>query len=141
MLTPGSYRVSARANGYAVKTIGIDVQLDKPFEINFALNKLGVVRVSSAIFVALVFSCGLVFLLLLFLLSRMCHWRRRGRRYPSKGFELLRNLENEDETKISGEEKERLRQIVLAESELSDEIDEEEVVFSDSENLSDKLRK
>jgi hypothetical protein len=136
VLTPGSYQISASANGYKPKNFAVKVEPNlRPTEITFSLDKAGVVHVSGIVFLALIASCALVFLLMLFLLARVCHWRKRGRggAYTSDGFKLLRDMDEEEKPKMKRGGKIGENAVILDESELSDEDDEEEVIFSDTE--------
>ena len=137
VLTPGSYQISASAPGYQPKNFAVKVEPDsEPTEIVFSLDKSGIMHVSGIVFLALIASCALVFLLMLFLLARVCHWRKKGGRgaYTSDGFKLLRDMDEEENPKIKrGSGKIGANAVMLDESELSDDEDEEEVIFSDTE--------
>lgn len=138
MLNPGSYKVTAKGVGYKPKDFVVRVASDDQHATNvtFALERAGIVKVSAAIFLALISSCSLVFILLIFLVVRICGRRKKGRGYMKNGFRPLSNVEEEEfpdprtaGSKIIGEN----GMVVLDESEISDDDDEEEVVFSDSE--------
>lgn len=133
LLLPGSYRVTASAPGYDSKGAVIHINSNKKATaMSFELEKSSQrMRVSSVLFVALSCACILVFSLLMFVVVRVCAHKRR---YGKRGFRALRNLEDEDfkGSKIKNG-------VILEESELSDsEEDEEEVVFSDDNELNAK---
>ena len=132
VLTPGSYKITALAKGYNPQNFEIKVESSmKPTEITFSLDRSGVVRVSGVVFLALIASCVLVFILMLFLLSRVCHWQKRGRKYDKNGFLPLSNVDDDDaKRKHKGGGKIGENTVILEESELSDE-DEEEVFFGE----------
>lgn len=142
ILTPGLYNVVASAEGYGTKKTVIDIKslYEKQLEIQFALEKSGIVRVSGVIFLALIASCVLVFLLVLFLLAKVCRWHKKGRNYNKNGFLPLHNLDNGNNIE-RGEKKGRKttgNDILLEESEISDEDVEEEVVFTDNDYVATK---
>lgn len=133
VLTPGSYKITAQAKGYKPQNFEIKVE-SKPTDISFSLDRSGVIRISGVVFLALIASCVLVFILMLFLLSRVCHWQKRGRKYAKNGFLPLSNLDDDDDAKRKQKSGGKIGKntVILEESELSDE-DDEEVVFSDTE--------
>ena len=134
VLTPGSYKVTAQAKGYQPKNFEIKVDESMaPTEITFSLDRKGVIRVSGVVFLALIISCFFVFILMLFLLSRVCHWQKRGkRRYGKDGFLPLPGIDDDEKPKYKSGGKIGGNAVILEESEISDD-DEEEVLFSDTE--------
>lgn len=129
VLLPGSYRVAVSAPGYESKNTIVHVNNNKKATtVNFELEKASQrMRVTSVIFVALACSCVLVFVLLMFIVVRVC---RHKRRYGRRGFKPLQNVEDEyikDTRPNNG--------VILEESELSDSDEDEEVIFSDDNDL------
>lgn len=127
LLLPGQYKVTAFAPGYESQDVTVDITSSKrPAVVNFSLKRerFGL-KASTIIFTALTCSCVLVILLIAFILVRVYRYKIQ---YKKRGFERLRNLDEECRKDMQRPHK---NGIILEESEISDE--EEEVIFSDDD--------
>lgn len=128
LLLPGSYKVTASAPGYEAKDVLTYVRNPKHATVvNFSLDRKNAgMHATTVIFVALSCSCFLVLVLIVFIVARVYRYKKR---YSNRGFQPLRNLDEEFRKDMHRNSSKN--GTIPEESEISDFEDEEEVVFSD----------
>ena len=89
ILLPGTYKISATADGYNEQNYIVHIHEDTPVKlVNFVLpRKVKILGIRPLIFVALSASAVMVLSLIVYLIWRFCWYRRKF----GKGFRRLKN--------------------------------------------------
>ena len=136
LLQPGHYQITATAPGYLSKDMIVKIDRERGATMyNIYLQKIPKgVKLTIVIFVGLGCLCVVVLVMLVLVLGRICFSKRK--KETRNGFTRLRNSDEEymkDANHKASTPK--ANGMLFDESELSDFEEEEEVLFSDDNDL------
>lgn len=135
LLQPGHYRLTASAPGYVAKDVQIEIGKDKGTAMyNVNLQKIpAAVKLTLVIFVGLGCLGVIVLMLIILIMGRVCSCKKT--KEMRNGFTRLRNSEEEYIKDTTRPPHPAPNGVLMDDSECSEYEEEEEVLFSDDNDL------